>query len=157
MTYRGEVMKHSLLAIAILFSTPVLASELLFQFNSPAFSGQGYGTHVLTIEQLEHQRRDRIRADELAALDRADRELKGTNAYRFRNNLESRIYAQLSRQIADNIFGEAASEADSGVIETPFGDVVSWFRSGDSITITIVDPNGILISEFVAPMGEFSF
>lgn len=157
MLYRGEVMKHSLLAIAILISTQASASELIFQFNSPAFSGQGYGTHVLTIEQLEHQRIDRIRTDELAALDRADRELRGTNAYRFRNNLESRIYAQLSRQIADNIFGESGSESDSGIIETPFGDVVSWFRSENSITIRIVDPNGMLISEFVAPMGEFSF
>lgn len=157
MTYRGEVMKHSLLAIAILFSTPVSASELIFQFNSPAFSGQGYSTHVLTIEQLENQRRDRIRADEQALIDRAERELRATNSYKFQNNLESRIYAQLSRQIADAVFGEGGLNDDFGILETPFGDTIEWSRDNNQISIVIIDSNGNTISEFAVPVGEFAF
>jgi len=149
-------MKYILATVFVLSITPANA-ELIFQFNSPAFSGQGYSTHVLTIEQLEQQRRDRIRADEQAAIDRAERELRGTNAYKFQNNLESRIYAQLSRQIADQIFGETGNNADSGTLETPFGDTIVWSREDDQITVIITNSNGDLVSEFTVPVGEFAF
>ena len=150
-------MKYVLATVLALSLTPATASELIFQFNSPAFSGQGYSTHVLTIEQLEQQRRDRNRSDEQAAIDRAERELRNTNAYKFRNNLESRIYAQLSRQIADAIFGEGGVNEDSGTTETPFGDTITWSRTDNHITIIITDSNGNTVSEFTVPIGEFAF
>ena len=37
----------------MLVAAGVSATELVHQFNSPAFSGMGYSSHVLTIEQLE--------------------------------------------------------------------------------------------------------
>lgn len=140
-----------------LASTPALASELIFQFNSPAFNGQGFSSHILTIEQLERQRRDKIRSDEQSLIDRAERELRNTNAYKFRNNLESRIYAQLSRQIADAVFGDGGVGEDSGTLETPFGDTITWSRNSNQITIVILDSNGDTISEFSVPIGEFAF
>jgi len=135
------------------------ASELTFQFSSPAFSGNGYSSHVLTIEQLEQQRREKISSDEQAAIEKAERALKGTNAYKFRNNLESRIYAQLSRQIADNMFGEGATIVDGDWYssETPFGDIVSWKRENDRIYVTVVDSTGDTVAEFDVPIGEFAF
>jgi hypothetical protein len=138
---------------------PANAGELLFNFNSPAFSGNGYSSHVLTIEQLEQQRKEKIAADELAALEKAERDYRNTNIYKFQNNLESRIYAQLSRQIADNMFGEGASVTDGEwyTSETPFGDTVSWKRENDRIYVTILDSNGELVAEFDAPIGEFAF
>ena len=33
-----------------------ISSELNHQFKNPAFSGQGYSSHVLSIEQLQHNR-----------------------------------------------------------------------------------------------------
>jgi hypothetical protein len=149
-------MKYALAIIFVFGMTPANA-ELVFQFNSPAFSGQGYSTHVLTIEQLEQQRRDRIRSDEQAVIDRAERELRGTNAYKFQNNLESRIYAQLSRQIADAIFGEGGSDPNGGELQTPFGDTIVWSRDNDQITVIITNSNGDLVSEFTVPVGEFAF
>jgi hypothetical protein len=135
------------------------AGELTFQFSSPAFSGNGYSSHVLTIEQLEQQRKEKIVSDEQAAIEKAERELKGTNAYKFRNNLESRIYAQLSRQIADNMFGEGATIVDGDWYssETPFGDLVSWKREDDRIYVTVVDSTGDTVAEFDVPIGEFAF
>ena len=58
------------------------AGELTFQFNSPAFSGNGYSAHVLTIEQLEQQRKEKIASDAQAALEKAEREVKNTNSYK---------------------------------------------------------------------------
>lgn len=147
------------IAAALLLSTSVSAGELVFQFNSPAFSGNGYSSHVLTIEQLEQQRKEKIIADEKAALEKEERDLRNANSYKFQNNLESRIYAQLSRQIADNLFGEGSTiiEGEWYTAETPFGDAISWKRDEDRIYVTVYNSNGDLVSEFDVPIGEFAF
>jgi hypothetical protein len=141
------------------YASAAQAGELVFEFNSPSFSGNGYGTHVLTIAQLEQQRKDKIEADIQAELDRLDREYKSSNAYKFQNNLESRIYAQLSRQIADSLFAEGSVliEGEWYDAETPFGDVISWKRDQDRIYVKVVDSNGDVIAEFDVPVGEFAF
>ena len=143
----------------IICSSAAQAGDLIFDFNSPAFSGDGYSTHVLTIEQLEQNRKDKLLADEQALLDKIQRELESSNAYKFQNNLESRIYAQLSRQITDSLFGEGATIVDGEwySAETPFGDQVSWMRDQDRIYVTIVDSNGETVAEFDVPVGEFAF
>jgi len=146
--------------IPLLLIAPVVnAGELTFQFSSPAFSGNGYSSHVLTIEQLEQQRKEKIRLDAQTALEKTERELKNTNSFKFRNNLESRIYAQLSRQIADNLFGEGATiiDGDWYITETPFGDVVSWKREDNRIYVTVADSTGNTVAEFDVPIGEFAF
>lgn len=152
-------MRLLLPVLLTLIAPAANAGELTFQFSSPAFSGNGYSSHVLTIEQLEQQRKEKIVSDEQAAIEKAERELKGTNAYKFRNNLESRIYAQLSRQIADNMFGEGATIVDGDWYssETPFGDLVSWKRENDRIYVTVVDSTGDTVAEFDVPIGEFAF
>lgn len=157
---RGLKMKNIIaLGAMLVFATTAGASELVHQFNSPAFSGIGYSTHVLTIEQLEQNRKDKIKSDKQAELDKAERDFKSTNAYKFQNNLESRIYAQLSKQISDKLFGEGATVGD-GVwysAQTPFGDQVSWKRENDRIYVKIVDSKGDTVSEFDVPVGEFAF
>lgn len=148
-----------ILLVAVFLATPALANDLTFGFNSPAFSGNGYSTHVLTIEQLEQQRKDKIESDLQSEIDQAERDYRNTNEYKFMNNLESRIYAQLSRQIADNLFGEGATLSDDTwyTSDTPFGDSVSWMRSNDRIYVTIVNSNGDTVAEFDVPVGEFAF
>jgi len=155
-------MKKCILFATLMFTLVpkfALADSLSFDFKSPAFNGVGYSSHVLTIEQLEANRRQKQKDDEQAARDRADRELKATNAYKFKNNLESRIYATLSKQIADNMFGEGATIVDGTWYssETPFGDNVSWKRDNDRIYVVIKDSNGNTVAEFDVPVGEFAF
>ncbi len=151
-------MKLFLSTILIVGFTAVSASELVFEFKSPAFSGQGYSSHILTIEQLESNRVQKNKDDARAELDRLERKQKETNAYKFQNNLESRIYAQLSRQIADQLFGESSVFQDAeGTAETPFGDTITWSRIGDNITIVVKDSNGDELSNFTVPIGSFAF
>ena len=103
---------------------------------------------------------EEIKDDKQSALDKAERDLKSTNAYKFKNNLESRIYATLSKQIADNMFGEGATIADDTWYEseTPFGDTVKWKRGTDArIYVVITDSNGDVVAEFDVPVGEFAF
>ena len=153
-------MKHVIaLGAMLVFAASAGATELVHEFKSPAFSGIGYSSHVLTIEQLESNRKKAIKDEKQAELDKADRELKSTNAYKFKNNLESRIYAQLSKQISDKIFGEDATGTDSDWVSTatPFGDTIKWKREGDRIYVLVTNSNGDTMAEFDVPVGEFAF
>jgi hypothetical protein len=153
-------MKLLLSVLLFITATTVSASDLTFDFKSPAFNGVGYSSHVLTIEQLESNRKQKLKDDKKALADEADRDYKSTNAYKFKNNLESRIYATLSKQIADNMFGEGATIVDDTWYEseTPFGDNVKWKRgSDDRIYVVITDSNGDTVAEFDVPVGEFAF
>lgn len=146
------------LSSLMLLAVSAPASELTFDFKSPAFSGVGYSSHVLTIAQLEENRKRQNRDDARAEEERVEREKRNSNVYKFQNNLESRIYAQLSRQIAEQLFGESfAGEDAEGIVETPFGDVIQWKRNDDVITITIFDSNGDVLAEFSVPIGSFAF
>ena len=91
----------------MLVAAGAAATELVHQFNSPAFNGIGYSSHVLTIEQLEATRRQKLREEEASKLAKAELAAKQTNIAKFLVNVESRIYAQLSKQLADCVFGKA--------------------------------------------------
>lgn len=146
--------------ILLAISPIAKSSELEYRFSSPAFNGNGYSSHVLTIEQLQTNRKKDIEDDIQAEEDKALRDLKATNSYKFRNNLESRIYATLSKNIADQLFGEDDLSTVDGEwysAETPFGDNVSWKREDNRIYITVSDSNGDLVSEFDVPIGDFAF
>jgi hypothetical protein len=147
------------LAVLVLAPNLALGSELVHEFKSPAFSGIGYSSHVLTIEQLESNRKQKIKDEQKAAEEKAERDYKSTNAYKFKNNLESRIYAQLSKQISDKIFGETSTGADTDWVSTatPFGDTIQWKREGDRIYVKVTNSNNDVMAEFDVPVGEFAF
>ena len=79
-------MKKTLVIVSLWLASTSNASELVHEFKSPAFSGIGYSSHVLTIEQLESNRRQKIKDDIKAAEEKAERDYKSTNAYKFKNN-----------------------------------------------------------------------
>jgi hypothetical protein len=152
-------MKKELVVALVCLAGTANASEIIHEFKSPAFSGVGYSSHVLTIEQLESNRRQKIKDDIKAEEEKAEREYKSTNAYKFKNNLESRIYAQLSKQISDSIFGEDATGEDTDWVSTstPFGDTIKWKREDSRIYVIVTDSNGDTMAEFDVPVGEFAF
>lgn len=76
-SFRIKIFTVGIISICLATSA---SAELTFQFKSPAFSGNGYSTHVLTIQQLEQQRKDKITADAQAEIDRAERDVRNTNA-----------------------------------------------------------------------------
>ena len=87
-------------------STPGIASELVQEFSNPSFSGNGYSTHVLSLEQLRYSRENKIKDDQKSADAAAKRDENNTTINKFIKNVESRIYANLSKQLVDNMFGE---------------------------------------------------
>ena len=134
---------------------PLFADELIHKFKSPSFSGINTSSHYLTIENQEFNRKEAIRAEIKAYQDELTREAENTTLARFIRNLESRIYAQLSRQLVDNLFGETPST--SGVLEL-MGNTIEYEVSADGlfITLTVTDSEGNT-TEITVPIGSFTF
>jgi len=135
------------------------ASELVHKFGNPAFSKEGYSQHALSIEQLQYTREnDRIK-DVKSALSQAERDEKNKTINKFIANVESRIYANLSKQLVDNMFGESCTSdcATSGTAEVE-GSTIYWVKdtSTEIITLTITDPAGT-VSTLSVPVGDFIF
>ena len=146
-------MKKIITTCGLIISLGANASELTFQFVSPSFSGVGFSSHVLTIKQLEDSRKQKIRDEAKSAADRAERDAKNTTLSKFIVNLESRIYAQLSKQLADAMFSETAG--DSGTLDFQ-GSTISWFKTGTNVTLTVLEANGGR-TEITVPVGSFAF
>jgi hypothetical protein len=146
-------MKHILL-MAFLMPLIVSAQPLPdFTFKSPSFNGNGYSSHVLTIENLQHTRREAIQRDIQAALEKEKNEAKNTNIAKFMNNLESRIYAQISQNLATAMFAEGGS--NSGTLDFE-GNMINWTRSNTEITLQVTDYLGNATTVNI-PLGSFQF
>jgi hypothetical protein len=129
------------------------SSELSYKFNSPAFNGAGYSSHVLTIENLTFLRKEDIQSDKKSALRELQREADNTNLNKFFRNFESRVYAELSKQLSERLFGETASE--NGTIEI-LGNTIEYMSDGTSITLAVTDSEGNLTSLLI-PLAGFGF
>ena len=130
------------------------ADEIKFQFKSPSFSGVGTSAHYLTIENQEFTRREALEAEIKALEEAAKREAENTTLARFIRNFESRIFAQLSRQLVESLFGENPATEGSFSL---FDNVISWTSDGTYITLTIYNTLDETTTEITIPIGDFGF
>lgn len=124
-----------------------------FSFKSPAFNGQGYSSHVLTIENQEFTRRQQVAKDIQSALDREKTDRSNTNIAKFMNNLESRIYAQISQNLATAMFAQGGS--NSGTLNFE-GNVIFWTKDSSNVYMQVTDTVGN-ITNVTVPLGQFQF
>ncbi len=130
-----------------------IADEMVHQFKNPSFSGIGTSAHYLTIENQEFNRKMSIKEELKALQDQIERDKENTTLARFIRNLESRIYAQLSRQLVENLFGETASTEGTLTLE---GNTITYSVEDGIITLVITDSNGDTTT-IQLPIGNFSF
>ena len=154
-----------MLVVTILISSldyNLLASELVHEFKNPSFSGNGYSQHVLSIDQLETQREEKVKDDEKSAKAAAERLEKNKTINKFITNVESRIYANLSKQLVDNMFGttcdSSTTTCPTSGTATVEGAQIYWVKdtSTEIITLTITDTDGTTTTMTV-PLGDFKF
>ena len=133
----------------------VKADQIVHGFKNPSFSGVGTSSHYLTIENQEFNRKENIKAELKAYKEQLKRDAENTTLARFIRNLESRIYAQLSRQLVDALFGDTPQT--QGIIEL-MGNTIEYNVSEDGtmITLKITDPDGNT-TEITVPIGSFTF
>ena len=144
----------SILAI----SGPVQADEV-FKFKNPSFSGIGTGAHYLTIENQAHSRKKAIKDAMEAARKAAEREADNSTMAKFIRNLESRIYAQLSKQLVESMFSNDNSvRFGSFVLEgnTVTYEVITNEDGTEYIQMTIVAEDGTT-TVIEIPIGSGNF
>jgi len=148
-------MRVIILTILLTFAVGASASELVHEFKNPSFSGNGYSNHVLAIEQLQHQRAQKIKEDEEAKKRQAERDAANTTLQKFLNNVESRIYANLSKQMVDNMFTNDGDTSGTATIE---GATIYWVKdtTSDTITVQITEEDGSF-TEIIVPLSGFGF
>tara|TARA_Y100000022_G_scaffold175553_1_gene164284 strand:+ start:245 stop:691 length:447 start_codon:yes stop_codon:yes gene_type:complete len=148
-------MTKGKISLLLVFCLAVSADKMTHQFKSPSFSGVGTSSHYLTIENQEFNRKEANKAELKAYKEQLKRDAENTTLARFIRNLESRIYAQLSRQLVDALFGENPST--SGILEL-MGNTIEYSVSEDGtmITLKITDAEGN-VTEITVPIGSFTF
>lgn len=149
-------MRRSIFILLGVFAwTQVEASDITFGFKNPAFSGNGYSNHVLAIDQLQTTRKkeqqDKIDADARQAA----RDAESTTLAKFLKNVESRIYANISKSLVDSMFEDTGETSGSADIE---GATITWIKdvTSDTITVTIVEEDGTT-TELTVPLSGFGF
>ena len=144
-------------AFGIMFSfiltQNVQADQLVHKFKSPSFNGVGTSSHYLTIENQEFSRKLTIKEEIKALQDEIEREKENSTLARFLRNLESRVYAELSRQLVNNLFGEIPSESGTITLE---GNTIVYSSDGITLTLTITEADGTVTS-ITIPIGTFTF
>jgi hypothetical protein len=144
------LLKNFLILTLLCLSSFAYANDLQFQFNSPAFNGNGYTAHVTGIYQLEQANKQKIKDNQ--SLAKAEEAAKAASdpINQFVMTLNSMVYQQLSQQVTNSIFGNGI---DHGIIT--FGaTTISWQKNlNGTVTVTTVTPNGR--TELIVPNTTF--
>jgi hypothetical protein len=136
-----------------IFTQNLRADQIVHKFKSPSFSGIGTSSHYLTIENQEFSRKLTIKEEIKALQDEIEREKENSTLARFMRNLESRVYAELSRQLVNNLFGETPSSSGTITLE---GNTIEYTSDGVTLTLKITEADGT-ITEITIPIGTFTF
>lgn len=159
MNIKDKIFCFGCLIGALLMAPVVMADQIVHKFKNPSFSGQGIGAHYLTIENQEQSRKKALKDALEAAEKAAKREEDNSTLSKFIRNLESRIYAQLSKQLVESMFNnENPVRFGSFILEgnTVTYEVVTQADGSELIKMTIVAEDGTT-TVIEIPMGTGYF
>lgn len=141
-----------------LLSTALVAAPLPdFTFKNPSFNGIGFSSHVLTIENQETVRQKTI-ADKLQAeLDKIKTAEQNSNINKFLNNLESRVYAQISQNLATAMFKDGGSNSGIFTFDAQTNTQIAWEKNSLDGTIKLIVTGPGVNTTVVVPLGQFQF
>ena len=148
------------ITLALVLSASVSSAEMTWGFKSPAFHyGNGYSTHVLSVEQLQHNRKKDLEDEARAEAERLERELQNSTLNKFIKNVESRIYATLSKQMVDAMFADCTSNCATSGTANIEGSEISWTKDTTTgeITLTVLESDGSTTTITIPGSGEFNF
>ena len=140
------------LLVTLLLPLTLFASELVFQFKSPTFTGVGYSAHQLTLEQISFNRKKAIE-DELQSLALQAQLAEERSAVNtFLSSLQARIYSELAKQVTEQLFADDGLETGTFSIED---NTITWYKSADDqIYLTINDLTDGSSTSIIIPIGS---
>jgi hypothetical protein len=153
------MLKKCLMMMSLVLSTSVVNADIVHKFKNPSFSGVGTGAHYLTIENQEFSRKKAIEEALESARKAAEREENNTVMAKFIRNLESRIYAQMAKQLVESMFSNDGSvrygsfTLEGNVVTY---EVITMEDGSEIIRMTIVDSDGTsTVIEIPVGTGNF--
>jgi len=150
-----KLKKIGVLLLVTILPITSTASDLVHSFGNPSFSGIGQSQHFLSIAQIEHNRKEQIKDDKESAARQAERDEDNKTINKFIANVESRIYAQISKNLVDGMFEEDGALSGTAELE---GATIYWVKdvSAGTITVQITEADGSF-TELVVPLTGFGF
>lgn len=155
-----------LFVVAALLAAFSANAELVQQFKDPTFSGNGWTTQVLTLQQMQKTQKESLEAQENARKAAELAAQSNTPLARFMSLFQSQVYAQLSTQLSNNLFQNNCKGSDGAAIPgcvpptagsfTLDGNMVSWEKSLTNVKLTVVDSAGT-ITIINVPIANFAF
>lgn len=143
-----------LIALVLVNFSNALGSDMIQGFKSPAFSGIGFSSHQITIENLARTRKQSVKDQAKADIEVAKSIAQNTPLNAFINNLQARIYSQLASQVTDAMFN--SNGANFGIINLQGGSTVTWQKNGDMVTLHIVDSSTGSTTSIQVPVGSLN-
>lgn len=122
---RGSWKLAAGIVLCCAIESPSVAQDIVYQPVNPSFGGNPFNSnHLLGVANAQNDYRDPRSTS------------NSSQADIFARQLQSRLLSALSSQIIDAIFGENPQE--SGTISFG-GQTITFFRSLDSVTLTITN------------------
>lgn len=141
-------------------------AELVQQFKDPTFSGNGWSTQVLTLQQMEKAQKESIKAQKDAQAAAIATAAQNTPMAKFMSLFQSQVYAQLATQLSNNLFQNNCKAADGSAVPgcvnpttgmfTLDGNTVTWLKGAKDVTLTVVDTAGTK-TVVTVPIASFAF
>ncbi len=125
-------------AFCAVIAMPVAAQDITYQPVNPTFGGNPFNSnHLLGVANAQNNFRDPKSSSTTSQADI------------FARQLQSRLLSSLSSQIVDAIFGDNPQE--QGTISFG-GQTITFFRSLDSVTLTITNDDTGEETKIVVPL-----
>lgn len=161
-------MKKIICALAII---PAIASaELVQQFKDPTFSGQGWASHVLTIEQMRQGAKSQQESKTAAEKAKAEAEAANTPLAKFMALFTGQVYSQLATQLTNNLFKDCVAGGGASCTDGTFSiseiQKIHWVKLNGMVTLEVIDgkKDGTTVTwnttptqTITVPVSSFSF
>jgi len=162
-------MKKTIALLGLVLATGANA-ELVQQFKNPTFSGQGWASHVLTVEQMRQSAQNSKESKEAAERAKLEAEANNTPLARFMNLFTGQVYSQLATQLTNNLFKDCVAanpqQCSNGEFLVSETQKIIWLKANGNVTLTVYDGkksgdtvtwNSSATQTITVPISSFSF
>jgi hypothetical protein len=116
-------------------------AELVQQFRDPTFSGQGWSSQVLTLEQMRESAKATVDSKAAAAQAAADAAAQNTPLAKFMALFTGQVYSQLATQLTNNLFKDCVSGGGASCTDGTFNvsttQQIYWQKVGGNVTLNV--------------------
>ena len=146
------INKVILTAVALSATSAYATTMNDYSFKSASLNGNGYSTFQMALENQQYQRALAIQQALQAAAATQAANAANTPINQFLTNLESRIYAQISQNLATAMF--AGGSSSTGQINFQ-GNTIYYNNTGTQIQLQVTDNVGN-VTTINIPLSQFN-